>query len=151
MRIRDIQMLISCSALSNLLRSCAKPVRLNLPRPIFLNVGRVAVEKNLEAFLQLDLPGSKVVIGDGPARADLAARHPDAHFLGMRRGADLAAHYAAADVFVDPSDLSCRINEYGAAREGGRIQLALLFKGGQLHTEADLKFLDAVVEEMESD
>jgi glycosyltransferase involved in cell wall biosynthesis len=76
---------------------------LGLPRPVFLSVGRVALEKNLEAFLALDLPGSKVVVGDGPARADLAARFPGAHFLGVQRGAALAATYAAADVFVFPS------------------------------------------------
>lgn len=75
----------------------------DLPRPIFLNVGRVAVEKNLEAFLALDLPGTKVVIGDGPARADLEARFPEARFLGAKVGEDLARHYAAADVFVFPS------------------------------------------------
>ncbi|KQO72813.1 alpha-mannosyltransferase [Methylobacterium sp. Leaf87] len=74
-----------------------------LPRPIFLFVGRLAVEKNIAAFLSLDLPGSKVVVGDGPDRARLAALAPDAHFLGTRTGAALAAVYAAADVFVFPS------------------------------------------------
>jgi glycosyltransferase involved in cell wall biosynthesis len=76
---------------------------LNLPRPVFLYVGRVAVEKNLEAFLALDLPGSKVVVGDGPARPALEARFPEAHFLGAKFGEDLAAAYAEADVFVFPS------------------------------------------------
>jgi glycosyltransferase involved in cell wall biosynthesis len=76
---------------------------LGLPRPIFLAVGRLAVEKNVEAFLALDLPGSKVVVGDGPARETLARRFPDATFLGIRRGAELASIYAAADVFVFPS------------------------------------------------
>jgi glycosyltransferase involved in cell wall biosynthesis len=76
---------------------------LDLPRPVFLSVGRVAVEKNLEAFLSLRLPGSKVVVGDGPARADLARAFPEAHFLGAREGEDLAAIYASADVFVFPS------------------------------------------------
>ena len=75
----------------------------DLPRPIFLNVGRVAVEKNLEAFLRLDLPGSKVVIGDGPQLGELSRRHPEVHFLGAKTGEDLAAHYAAADIFVFPS------------------------------------------------
>ncbi|MGE8104865.1 glycosyltransferase family 4 protein [Allorhizobium sp. NPDC080224] len=74
-----------------------------LPRPIFMTVGRVAVEKNLPAFLDLDLPGSKVVVGDGPARADLQARYPDVHFTGMKHGEDLARAYAEADVFVFPS------------------------------------------------
>lgn len=76
---------------------------LDLPRPIFLSVGRVAVEKNLDAFLSLRLPGSKVVVGDGPARADLQRAYPDAHFLGLREGRDLAEIYASADVFVFPS------------------------------------------------
>jgi glycosyltransferase involved in cell wall biosynthesis len=74
-----------------------------LPRPIWLNVGRVAVEKNIEAFVSLDLPGTKVVVGDGPQRADLAARYPDVIFLGAKFDAELAAHYACADVFVFPS------------------------------------------------
>lgn len=74
-----------------------------LPRPVFLFVGRLAVEKNIAAFLSLDLPGSKVVVGDGPDRARLASLAPDAHFLGTRTGAALAAVYAAADVFVFPS------------------------------------------------
>ena len=72
-------------------------------RPIFLYVGRVAHEKNLPAFLGLDLPGSKVVIGDGPALATLNARYPDVHFLGKREGPALAKAYASADVFVFPS------------------------------------------------
>ncbi len=71
-----------------------------LPRPIFLSVGRVAAEKNLEAFLDLDLPGSKVVVGDGPIRAALARRYPEVHWVGFRVGEDLARHYASADVFV---------------------------------------------------
>lgn len=76
---------------------------LDLPRPIFLTVGRVAVEKNLEAFLSLKLPGTKVVVGEGPARAALAKRFPETVFLGARQGEDLAQVYAAADVFVFPS------------------------------------------------
>lgn len=76
---------------------------LDLPRPIFLAVGRVAVEKNLEAFLSLKLPGTKVVVGEGPARAALAKRFPETVFLGARQGEDLAQVYAAADVFVFPS------------------------------------------------
>ncbi|OLP44300.1 glycosyltransferase family 4 protein [Rhizobium oryziradicis] len=74
-----------------------------LPRPIFMTVGRIAVEKNLPAFLDLDLPGSKVVIGDGPDRAELSARYPDVLFTGVKHGADLASAYAQADVFVFPS------------------------------------------------
>ena len=76
---------------------------LDLPRPIFLNVGRVAVEKNLKAFLDLDLPGSKVIIGDGPARRRLQRAYPDTHFLGEKFGAELAELFASADVFVFPS------------------------------------------------
>jgi glycosyltransferase involved in cell wall biosynthesis len=76
---------------------------LDLPRPIFMTMGRVAVEKNLEAFLALDLPGSKVVIGDGPQKAALARSYPDVHFLGEKKGQDLTSHLAAADVFVFPS------------------------------------------------
>lgn len=76
---------------------------LDLPRPIFLSVGRVAVEKNLEALLGLDLPGSTVVVGDGPARATLERRFPHAHFLGAHYGEALAEIYASADVFVFPS------------------------------------------------
>jgi glycosyltransferase involved in cell wall biosynthesis len=74
-----------------------------LPRPVFLSVGRVAVEKNLEAFLDLDLPGTKVVVGDGPARAALERDYPHAVFLGALQGEALAQAYAAADVFVFPS------------------------------------------------
>ena len=72
----------------------------DLPRPIFLSVGRVAVEKNIDAFLALDLPGSKVVVGDGPARAELEKRYPGVHFLGLQQGEALARIYSAADVFV---------------------------------------------------
>ncbi|MGL4314523.1 MAG: glycosyltransferase family 4 protein [Sphingomonas sp.] len=71
--------------------------------PIQLYVGRIAIEKNIEAFLQAQHPGTKVLVGDGPARAALTARYPDAHFLGPKFGAELAACYAAADVFVFPS------------------------------------------------
>ena len=78
-------------------------VDLGLPRPVFLCVGRVAVEKNLEAFLDLDLPGSKVIVGDGPARAALARKYPQAVFLGSRQGEALAEAYAGADAFVFPS------------------------------------------------
>ncbi|PZO91126.1 MAG: alpha-mannosyltransferase [Sphingomonas sanxanigenens] len=71
--------------------------------PILLYVGRVAVEKNIEAFLAADAPGVKFVVGDGPARAELEARYPDARFLGMLSGRDLAGAYAGADAFVFPS------------------------------------------------
>lgn len=76
---------------------------LDLPRPIALYVGRVAVEKNIEAFLDLKHSGSKVVVGDGPQLAQLTRKHPDVHFVGVKEGEDLAKHFAAADVFVFPS------------------------------------------------
>lgn len=75
----------------------------DLPRPVFAYVGRVAVEKNIDAFLALDLPGSKVVVGDGPQREELIRRYPQAHFPGAKFGQDLARHFADADVFVFPS------------------------------------------------
>src|ERR1700709_709888 len=71
-----------------------RAVDLGLPRPIFLSVGRVAVEKNLEAFLELDLPGTKVVVGDGPARAALERAYPHALFLGAQQGEALGKAYA---------------------------------------------------------
>jgi len=74
-----------------------------LPRPVFLYVGRISVEKNIGAFLDLDLPGSKVIVGDGPQLTALRRRYPDAHFLGALFGAALARAYAGADVFVFPS------------------------------------------------
>ena len=73
------------------------------PRPIQVYVGRVAVEKNLEAFLALETPGTKYVIGGGPALAQLRARYPRAVFTGYKYGEELARHIAAADVFVFPS------------------------------------------------
>jgi glycosyltransferase involved in cell wall biosynthesis len=76
---------------------------LDLPRPLSMYVGRVAVEKNLEEFLKLDLPGTKVVVGDGPARDELQRKYPAVHWVGAKHGEELAQHYAAADVFVFPS------------------------------------------------
>ena len=80
-----------------------RAIDIGLPRPIFMTVGRVAVEKNLEAFLSLDLPGTKVVVGTGPQEAKLRRDFPDAKFLGPLENGTLAAHLAAADVFVFPS------------------------------------------------
>ena len=74
-----------------------------LPRPIFLYAGRVAVEKNISAFLDLELPGTKVVVGDGPQRASLQARYPSVHFAGWRHGEELAHAYRGGDVMVFPS------------------------------------------------
>ena len=79
------------------------PAMVGLRRPIQLYVGRVAVEKNIEAFLDASVEGSKVVVGDGPARAQLEQRYPMVHFLGALHGASLASAYAAADLFVFPS------------------------------------------------
>lgn len=76
---------------------------LGLERPVWLFVGRLAVEKNLEAFLDLDLPGTKMMVGDGPLREQLQERYPDAHFTGTLLGEKLAEAYAAADCFVFPS------------------------------------------------
>jgi len=71
--------------------------------PVQLYVGRVAVEKNIEAFLNTNVAGTKVVVGDGPARAELANRFPQVKFLGLKSGLELAEIYASADVFVFPS------------------------------------------------
>ncbi|NVK33097.1 MAG: glycosyltransferase family 1 protein [Rhodobacteraceae bacterium] len=75
----------------------------HLPRPYFMNVGRVAVEKNIEAFLELDLPGTKIVVGDGPQLETLRKKYSDAYFTGAKIGDELAQYYASADVFVFPS------------------------------------------------
>src|SRR6201987_3044139 len=80
-----------------------RAIDLDFPRPIFMSVGRVAVEKNLPAFLALDLPGTKVVIGAGPQEGELKRRFPGTKFLGQLDNGILAAHLAAADVFVFPS------------------------------------------------
>jgi len=84
-------------------RFAPEDVYKNLPRPIFVNVGRVAIEKNIEAFLELDLPGSKVIVGDGPQLQSLKKAYPEAHFTGAKFEEDLARHFADADVFVFPS------------------------------------------------
>ncbi|MCA9286167.1 MAG: glycosyltransferase family 1 protein [Phycisphaerales bacterium] len=93
---------------TNLFRPVA-PAVTDLPRPVFLYAGRVAVEKNIEAFLEAPLPGSRMVVGDGPARAALERRHRDVHWAGYRFGEELVAHYCSADVFVFPS----RTDTYG--------------------------------------
>jgi glycosyltransferase involved in cell wall biosynthesis len=76
---------------------------LDAPRPIYMFVGRVAVEKNIEAFLRLELAGTKYVVGDGPSIAALRQRYPAVRFTGYKEGEELASHVAAADVFVFPS------------------------------------------------
>lgn len=87
----------------DLFRPVGKDMFDHLPRPVYVYVGRVAVEKNIEAFLKLDLEGSKVVIGDGPMLSRLQTNHPDVLFTGARHGEDLVRHFAAGDVFVFPS------------------------------------------------
>jgi glycosyltransferase involved in cell wall biosynthesis len=87
---------------TDLFRPDAKST-LCLEQPVLIYVGRVAVEKNLEAFLQLNLPGSKVIVGDGPARKELEKNYPEVHFAGYRQGEELAGYIAAANVFVFPS------------------------------------------------
>ena len=131
-----------------------RAIDLDFPRPIFMTVGRVAVEKNLEAFLSLDLPGSKVVIGDGPQLEKLKRDFPAAKFLGPLENGTLAAHLAAADVFVFPS----RTDTFGI------VQLEALASGvpvaaypvtgprdvignhpiGVLHAELDVACLEAL-------
>ncbi len=114
-----------------------RDIDLCLPQPVFLSVGRVAVEKNLEAFLDLDLPGTKLVVGDGPARMALERKYPDAVFLGARQGEELAEIYAAADIFVFPSrtdtlwpraargagerPAGCRVSGHRASRRDRRV------------------------------
>ena len=78
-------------------------VKYDLPGPVMIYMGRVAVEKNIEAFLDLNLPGSKVVIGDGPDYKKLIEKYADVHFLGAKFGRELAQHVAGGDVFVFPS------------------------------------------------
>jgi len=79
------------------------PAMKDLPRPVLLSVGRVAPEKNLEAFLDAKVPGTKVVVGDGPDLDKLRAHHPEARFLGKLEGDELASAYRSADCFVFPS------------------------------------------------
>jgi glycosyltransferase involved in cell wall biosynthesis len=80
-----------------------KRTELGHPKPVFLYVGRIAVEKNLEAFLKLDLPGTKLIVGGGPSLVQLRRDYPDAVFLGPKVGEELASIFASADVFVFPS------------------------------------------------
>ena len=88
---------------TNLFRPISSELFAGLPRPIHLYAGRIAREKNIDAFVDARLPGSKVIVGDGPERARLERANPAIVFAGYRFGEDLAAHYAAADVFVFPS------------------------------------------------
>ncbi len=76
---------------------------IDAPRPVSMYMGRVAVEKNIEAYLELDLPGTKYIVGDGPDLEALKNKYPDVVFTGFKRGVELAQYLAAADVFVFPS------------------------------------------------
>ncbi|MGJ8527597.1 glycosyltransferase family 4 protein [Maritalea sp.] len=87
----------------NRFKPAEKSLFKHLPGPHLLCVGRVAVEKNVEAFLRLDVPGTKIVVGDGPQLVELRSRYPQAVFTGQKSGAELSAHYQSADVFVFPS------------------------------------------------
>lgn len=87
----------------DLFRPGEKTLFKDLPRPVALYVGRVAIEKSIEDFLGMEWEGSKVVVGDGPSRAVLQKQYPHAIFTGTRTGEDLADHYRSADVFVFPS------------------------------------------------
>ena len=114
--------------------------------PIFLCVARLAVEKNLDAFLKLDLPGTKVMVGDGPDRARLEANYPDVKFLGAQFGEELAKIYASADVFVFPSRtetfglvlLEALASGLPIASFPGEGLLADIASGGVGHLDEDL-------------
>ncbi len=88
---------------TDIFRPEGETVMQDLPKPIALYVGRVAIEKNLEDFLSMDWNGSKVIIGHGPAVEELKAKYPDAHFVGKKERDELAAYYRSSDVFVFPS------------------------------------------------
>ncbi|MFT4091660.1 MAG: glycosyltransferase family 1 protein [Asticcacaulis sp.] len=88
---------------TEMFRPDLEPIFDDLPRPVMTYIGRVAIEKNIEAFLSLDLPGTKVVVGKGPQLEELRAKYPDVVFTGPRFGDDLARSYASSDVFVFPS------------------------------------------------
>lgn len=87
---------------TDLFNNNRKPA-LKLAKPVMVYVGRVSVEKNIEAFLELDLPGSKLVVGDGPQLNKLRAKYPQVIFTGAKFGEELAAHYRSGDIFVFPS------------------------------------------------
>ena len=118
------------------------------PGPIWIYVGRVAIEKNIEAFLALDLPGTKVIVGDGPAKAALMKKYPDAKFLGNLTGEALVRAYAGSDVFVFPSRtdtfglvtleaLACGLTVAAHPVEGPRDVVGPEIEGG-----ADVAVLD---------
>jgi glycosyltransferase involved in cell wall biosynthesis len=99
-------------------------VRLFGPAPVFLYVGRIAVEKNVSAFLALDLPGRKVVVGDGPQAGELKRLYPEALFTGPLAGEVLADSYASADAFVFERDRHVRSRSVEALAAGSRRRLS---------------------------
>lgn len=104
LEVRGFQRLVECPLGVDLELFHSREGRFtDLPRPVFTYVGRVAVEKNLPEFLRLDLPGTKLVVGDGPARAGLERDFPNVRFVGFKTGPDLASYYQRSDVFVFPS------------------------------------------------
>jgi len=109
---------------------------LDLPGPHLLYVGRVAVEKNVAAFLSLDVPGTKIVVGDGPQLDELKRAFPSAVFLGLKRGAELAALYRSADVFVFPSRTDTFGNVMIEALASG-VPVAALPVGGPIDVLTD--------------
>jgi glycosyltransferase involved in cell wall biosynthesis len=123
-------------------------------RPLFLYVGRVAVEKNIEAFLKLDLPGSKWVIGDGPQREELEQRYPQVRFLGAKSQDELPAYYNCADVFVFPSRtdtfglvsveaMACGV-PVAAYPVEGPIDVVMQGVSGVLHEDLDTACMEAL-------
>ncbi len=87
----------------SLFKPAEKTLFKDLPGPVALYVGRVAIEKSIHKFLEMDWPGSKIVVGHGPSMGYFKKRYPDAHFVGKKTGAELAAHYQSSDLFVFPS------------------------------------------------
>ena len=102
-RIRTWSRGVDLDQFRTTLRDERDPDLSDLPRPLFLYVGRVAVEKNIRAFLDLDLPGSKAVVGGGPQLEELKRDYPNVCFTGPRHGEPLARAYAQGDVFMFPS------------------------------------------------
>jgi glycosyltransferase involved in cell wall biosynthesis len=115
-----------------------------LQRPIFISIGRLAPEKNLEAFLALDLPGRKLVVGDGPSRAQLQADYPEVYFTGTLEGDALAEAYSEADVFVFPSVTDTFGNVILEALASGVDIITFESKAGALNTDLRKACLDAL-------
>ncbi len=124
----------------------------SLPQPVMLYIGRVAVEKNIEAFLELDLPGSKLIVGDGPARAGLEEKYPDAYFVGAKYGEELAAYYRSGDIFVFPSKsdtfglvmLEAMASGLTVAAYPVTGPIDVIGKGGAMHEDLAVAIEDAL-------